>query len=63
MRKACLSQRIFPFLSAEEGSLHAPWCANKYIEINHDFKLKHVVGAVTVEEPREIWKLAKGHTT
>jgi len=63
VRNACETDRIFPFLYAEEGKLHAPWCANKYIEKNHDVKLRHTIGAGSVEVPRKIWKQAKGRTS
>ena len=62
-RASCKVERIFPFLYAEEGQKHAPWTANKYIEYNHDHKLKHVIGAVFVEVPKNIWKKAKGRTS
>ena len=63
VRKACLENKIFPFLYAEEGKLPAPWVANRYIEKHHDLKLKNVIGAVSVEVPKKIWKKAKGRTT
>jgi hypothetical protein len=62
-RASCKVEKIFPFLYAEEGKNHAPWTANKYIEYNHDHKLKHVIGAVSVEVPKNIWKKAKGRTS
>jgi hypothetical protein len=61
VRRACERERIFPFLY--DTKLNAPWCANKYIEKYHDLKLKHVIGAVAVEIPKNIWKKAKGRTS
>ena len=43
--------------------MQAPWCANKYIEVNHDVKLRHTIGAVSVEVPKKIWKQATGRTS
>ena len=63
VRTACEAEKIFPFLYAEEGKLPAPWIANRYIENNHDLKLKNVIGAVSVEVPKSIWKKGKGRTS
>ena len=63
VRNACQTYKIFPFLYAAEGKQSAPWVANAYIEQNHDIKLKHVIGAVSVEVPKRIWKKAKGRTS
>ena len=63
VRTACEAEIFFPFLYAEEGKLPAPWIANRYIETNHDLKLKNVIGAVSVEVPKSIWKKGKGRTS
>jgi hypothetical protein len=63
VRLACEYERIFPFLYAEEYSQSAPWVANSYIEANHDSKLKNVIGAVSVEVPKRIWKKGHGRTS
>jgi hypothetical protein len=67
VRTACENDKMFPFLyeEDEEGKKipHAPWTANRYIETKHDLKLKHVIGAVSVEIPKSIWKKKKGRTS
>jgi Domain of unknown function (DUF4218) len=34
-----------------------------YVKINHDQKLKNVIGAMSVEIPKNIWKKGKGNTS
>jgi Domain of unknown function (DUF4218) len=63
VRKACEELHLFPFLYADECKRRAPWCANKYIEKQHDMKLKNVIGAVSVEVPNKIWKQRHGRTS
>ena len=63
VRLACQKERIFPFLYADDGKNSAPWVCNKYIERHHDIKLKHVIGAVSVEVPKNIWKKGHGRTS
>ena len=63
VRAACQRERIFPFLYSDEGINTPPWVLNRYIEQLHDVKLKHVIGAISVEVPKNIWKKGHGRTS
>ena len=63
VREACQEHGIFPFLYSQNKTLKAPWVVSHYVEVNHDLKLKHVIGALSVEIPKNIWKVGKGNTS
>jgi hypothetical protein len=63
VRTACEQYRIFPFLYAENKSLRAPWIVSHYVETTHDQKLKHVIGACSIEIPKRIWQKGHGDTS
>jgi len=63
VREACQEHSMFPFLYAHNKTLKAPWVVSHYVEITHDLKLAHVIGALSVEIPKNIWKKGKGNTS